>query len=202
MAKYTTTIKTMIDSGVKIFDFSYPIFDEKYRSVLETKFIDRYMFREIGLETVALFKHFLKMRMNEIMPFYNKHYIANKVFETYDPYKNKDFTIEDSRDSSGKNSGTNSGTSSNVEKSIFNDTPTSKLGNDDYATTITDNTDDNTNTNNSSGNFSTTENYVSHLHGHDGMKYPADILMNVRETFNNLDVEIIENLSDLFLNVY
>jgi hypothetical protein len=202
MSKYTTTIKTMIDSGVKIFDFSYPIFDEKYRSVLETKIINRYLFREIGLETVQLFKHFLSMRLNEIMPFYNKQYLANKVFETYDPYKNKDFYIEDNRDTSGKNSGSVSSSSNNTEHTTFSDTPSSKLGNVDYATTITDNTDENENNSSNTGNFTTTENYVSHLHGHDGMKYPADILLNVRETINNLDVEIIENLSDLFMNVY
>lgn len=202
VSKYTTTIRNILDSGTEIFDFDYPIFDEKYRSVLETKIINRYKFREIGLETVALWKHFLMTRLNEIMPYYNQQYLANKVFQTYDPYKNKDFLIEDTRNSSGNNSGTSSGSSTNTEHNVFNDTPTSKLGNLDYATTINDNTNDNENTSNNTGKFTTTESYVSHLHGHDGMKYPADILMNVRETINNLDVEILENLSDLFMNVY
>lgn len=202
MSKLTVQIRTIIENGTEIFDFDYPIFDEAYRSVLEKKIVDRYYFREIGFETVAQFKWFLRTRLNEIMPFYNQHYLANEVFKTYDPYKNKDFYIEDSRETSGNNEGTNTGNSTSTNVSTFNDTPTNKLGNVDYATSITDNEDQNENTSNTTGNFSTTESYVSHLHGHDGMRYPSDILMMLRDSFNNIDVEIIENLSDLFMNVY
>lgn len=202
MSKLTVQIRTIIENGTEIFDFDYPIFDEAYRSVLEKKIVDRYYFREIGFETVAQFKWFLRTRLNEIMPFYNQHYLANEVFKTYDPYKNKDFYIEDSRDTSGNNQGTSSGNSTNTEHNVFNDTPTSKLGNLDYATTINDNTNDNENSSTNTGNFTTTESYVSHLHGHDGMKYPADILQNVRDSINNIDVEILENLNDLFMNVW
>jgi hypothetical protein len=202
MAKYSTQIRTIIETGYKIFDFDYPIFDEKYRSVLEKKILDRYFFREIGFETVAQFKHFLRTRMNEIMPYYNQHYVANNIFKTYDPYKNKDFFIEDERNTTGNNSNNSSGSSTNTEKTVFNDTPTSKLGTEDYATNITDSNDQNNNTGESSGEFENTETYISHLHGHDGMKYPSDILRDLRNTFNNIDVEIIEELSDLFMNVY
>jgi hypothetical protein len=210
MAKYTTQIRTIIENGYQIFGFDYPIFDEEYRSVLETKIVNRYFFREIGFETVGQFKHFLKTRMNEIMPYYNQHYLANLRFKDFDPYKNKDFYIENTRTSEGENTSSNEGTttgnSSNTGNTVFNDTPTTKLGNRDYATTIT-NEDNNSDSlvnasGKSDGNFTSTEDFISHLHGHDGMKYPADILENVRETINNIDVEIIENLSDLFMNVY
>ena len=49
MAKYTTQIKTIVESGTPIFDFDYPIFDPLYRPVLEQKIINHYYFREIGL---------------------------------------------------------------------------------------------------------------------------------------------------------
>lgn len=58
----------------KVFDFTYPIFDETYRSVLETKILRHYYTKEIGLETVGLWKHFLNTKMNEIMPYYNRLY--------------------------------------------------------------------------------------------------------------------------------
>ena len=51
MAKYTITIKTLIDNN---FDFqmtSYPIFDEQYRNTLNTKILNHYYENEIGFET-------------------------------------------------------------------------------------------------------------------------------------------------------
>ena len=98
MAKYTTQIKTIVESGTPIFDFDYPIFDSLYRPVLEQKIINHYYFREIGLETVAQFKHFLKSKLTIIMPYYNEQYEALSVFKTYDPYINKDLTTTESRE--------------------------------------------------------------------------------------------------------
>lgn len=57
-----------------VFDFDFPIFDESYRSVLEKKILKHFYTREIGLETVGLWKLKLDTKMNEIMPFYNQLY--------------------------------------------------------------------------------------------------------------------------------
>lgn len=209
MSVFTVTIRNLVESNYKIFG-DYPIFDEAYRPVLEKKIIDRYYFREIGLETPAQFKQFLNTRMNEIMPFYNQHYQANEDFKVHNVYHNKDVTTEDTRvtkgDNSSNSSGSNSSTSSGTSKNVFNDTPSSKLGNEDYATNITDDT---TNGNSSSqGNSSstskgtTTDEYVTRTYGHDGMKYPTEILKDLRKSFNNIDVLIINELKDLFMNIY
>jgi len=53
MAKYTTQIRSIVESGYPIFDFEYPIFDPAYKGVLEKKILDWYYFREIGFETVG-----------------------------------------------------------------------------------------------------------------------------------------------------
>lgn len=94
MSKYTTELRFICESvtgnntsqgysktdGIienareKIFDFDFPIFDEDYRSVLETKILRHYYFREIGFETVGLWKFHLQNKLNEIMPYYNKLY--------------------------------------------------------------------------------------------------------------------------------
>jgi hypothetical protein len=202
VARYTTQIRTVVEMGYPIFDFDYPIFDEAYRSVLETKIIDTYYFREIGFETIGQFKWFLKARMNNIMPFYNKHYLANENFETYDPYKNKNVTTTDSRTTHGDSSGNTTASGTNTGKDVFQDTPTSKLGNTDYATNITDTTGTSDGETNNTGEFTTTEEYTSTLAGHDGMKYPSDILQDLRKTFNNVDMMIISELSDLFMNIW
>lgn len=94
MSKYTTEIRFICEtfSGLsesegydkigdiiensrdKIFDFDYPIFDEEYRPVLEHKILRHFYTREIGQETVGLFKLKLDTMMNDIMPYYNQLY--------------------------------------------------------------------------------------------------------------------------------
>lgn len=67
----TGDINTIIStSAPKIFD-NYPIFDEAYRTTLNTKILRHYYTREIGEETVELWRFRLNTRMNEIMPYYN-----------------------------------------------------------------------------------------------------------------------------------
>lgn len=58
----------------KIFNFDFPIFKESHRVELEKKIVMHYLNKEIGLETPQLFKVYLEMRLNEIMPYYNEMY--------------------------------------------------------------------------------------------------------------------------------
>ena len=74
----------------KIFDFSYPIFDESYRRVLETKILMHYYTREICEETVGLWKLRLMSRLNEIMPYYNKLYESELL--KFNPFFDVDYT--------------------------------------------------------------------------------------------------------------
>ena len=99
MSKYTTEVRFICEeaSGLleskgyndiesiiakaipKIFNFNFPIFDENYRSVLETKILKHFYTREIGEETVGLWKLRLNTRLNEIMPYYNKLYNSELI---------------------------------------------------------------------------------------------------------------------------
>ena len=78
MAKYTITIKTLIDNN---FDFqmtNYPIFDENYRETLNINILHHYYENEIGFETAPLFRFYLNQKLNEIMPYYNELYKIQK----------------------------------------------------------------------------------------------------------------------------
>lgn len=99
MSKYTTEVRYICEhfSGLsesvgyndveqvikncltKVFDFNFPIFDESYRTVLETKILRHYYTREIGLETAGLWKLKLNTKLNEIMPFYNQLYKSELI---------------------------------------------------------------------------------------------------------------------------
>ena len=70
-----TSVNDVISKAIpKIFDFNFPIFDENYRNVLETKILKHFYTREIGLETYGLWKLKLDTLLNEIMPYYNQLY--------------------------------------------------------------------------------------------------------------------------------
>ena len=74
----------------------YPIFDESYRGILETKILKHFYTREIGFETVGLWLLKLNQKMNEIMPFYNQFYDSQKL--TFNPLVNVSTSQVSSRD--------------------------------------------------------------------------------------------------------
>ena len=73
-----------------IFDFSFPIYDENHRVVLEDLILQHYYMREIAFETIAYWKLRLQVRMNEIMPKYNRLY-ASMALE-YNPLQDVNYT--------------------------------------------------------------------------------------------------------------
>lgn len=339
MSKYTTEVRyicenyagltSSVDGGKigdvieksreKVFDFDFPIYDESYRSVLESKILKRYYTREIGFETVGLWKHFLDMRLNEIMPFYNQMY--KSALLEFNPFYDVDITTDSkrgiqhdetstkdsnvtSKDSSETNTTENSNrntsysnatsgkevssssgkrtdnlghtnnttvTSQNSGESTttdqvtdkYSDTPqngltdvvtgtyltnariTNDLNNvsrsDNGTTTTKGITSDTGNvvtegsetsdrsgsdsgssqtTNGTNGNenrtasgntvtdedgtrkFTNTDEYLEHVRGKRGGDSYAKLLQEYRKTFLNIDVMIIEELGDLFMNVW
>lgn len=82
----------------KVFSFDYPIFDEAYRAELESKILSHYYTEEIGSETVGLWKHQLKNKMREIMPYYNQLYMSEKI--KFDPLINSE--LNDTRQTTGE----------------------------------------------------------------------------------------------------
>jgi hypothetical protein len=129
VATYTTTVKNLIDNNYDLGLKNYPIFDEAYRNVLNNKIIEHYRFREIGMETPALFKFFLNRELNEIMPLYNQYYDSAKL--QFNPLQNVSMTEE------FHNDGTETGTQT-LSKSdhITNDTTNNVSGTNNQTTTI------------------------------------------------------------------
>lgn len=100
---YNSVAEIIANSRTKIFDFDYPIYDESYRSVLETKILKHYYTREIGLETVGLWKLKLDTKMNEIMPYYNQLYKSALI--EFNPMYTTDLYKEGNKDASGDSNG-------------------------------------------------------------------------------------------------
>lgn len=245
-------VNTVIQNAIpKIFNFSWPIFDESYRNVLETKILKHYYTREIGLETYGLWKLKLDTKLNEIMPYYNQLY--KSALLEFNPLYDVDIT----RNHTGKKTGTealkgnvdingqvlvdnhgnvnttddttvaNTTTSENIDKfsatpqgaidnlrndkyltnaRMVNDTNTSNgttTGRTDTSTdSTTDTTTNTTTTTNNSTTINNTEDYLETVKGKQGAQSYASLIMEFRETFLNIDMMVIEDLGELFMNIW
>lgn len=138
MSKYTTEVRficesltghedsvgyndvdTVIQDAIPlIFSFDFPIFDEDYRNVLETKILRHYYTREIGLETYGLWKLKLQTKLNEIMPYYNKLYESELL--KYDPLRDVDMTTTNVGQRTGERTDVNSGEMSDGRSRTIN----------------------------------------------------------------------------------
>lgn len=254
-----------------VFDFSFPIFDENYRSVLETKILKHFYTREIGLETVGLWKLKLDTKLNEIMPYFNQLYKSQLY--AFNPFYDVDLTRKHRIDGSGtkdtdtatntqtehnitvdesgnstatgsdssnsENANTRANTKTDAFSERYSDTPQGALTDlraDKYLTNATlrdDNVNDNTNesgtdktstntnaentenknteTNgnnrtNVNGNVSSTltntEDYLETVQGKNGGNSYSKLLVEYRETFLNIDMMVMNELEDLFMQLW
>lgn len=284
MSKYTTEVRYICETSAgleeskgfndintiltncinNVFNFDFPIFDESYRGVLERKILKHYYTREIATETVGLWKHFLDVRLNEIMPYYNKLY-ESELLE-FNPLYDVDITTTHEKDGTSVGSGSSantgtitdagtisqtrtdnltreaqdSGTQQDVNKNtrwdIYSDTPQGSLTNvenETYLTNARKITDDGTGTTTTFGktvtthdtgtqgvqgtngntrtlntntattdNVTTTEEYLQRVQGKTGGLSYSKMLQDYRDTFLNIDMMIINDLSDLFFGLW
>nr|DAI65253.1 MAG TPA: Lower collar protein [Caudoviricetes sp.] len=216
MAYYTITIKSLIDNN---FDFKmtdYPIFDENYRNVLNSNILNYYYLHEIGFETAPLFRKFINSKLQLIMPYYNSLYNAQVKLLTDDNiYSNVNLTEQflrnnktDTNSSSTSNSNSNS---FSENKNLFQDTPQGKIPNTslEEQTWATNLSLDNNNSNSkisdnskSSALANTNENYIKTIIGNNGSRYSSDIFQDIKNNLINIDMMIINDLSDLFMQIY
>ena len=204
MAKYTITIKSLIDNN---FDFkmdSYPIFDENYRNTLNNNILYHYYENEIGFETASLFRFYLNQKLNEIMPYYNELYkVQKKIIDENLLLNNVNLTER----LTGSNTTNTSSTSqsSNKGKNLFQDTPQGEISNteiDDqkWATNLTLNNNSINDTSNATGNG--TNEYLKTIVGNNGGKFNIDVLNDIKNNLMNIDLMIINELNDLFMGIF
>ena len=215
----------------KIFDFSFPIFDENYRNVLCKKIIKHFYTREIGCETVGLWKLWLNVKMNEIMPYYNQLYRSELI--EFNPMYNIDVTTTHTGKGSNNkgrdftSDSTYSGNSTNTTRTTLDsdnwnktlDTPQGSIqniANDSYLTDATRDTVNSTGytentgtsetsekkTDNETEKINTTEEYVDRVSGKNSGESYSKILNDFRDTFLNIDMLVIEECNDLFFGLW
>lgn len=220
MAHYTITIKSLIDNK---FDFQldeYPIFDENYRNTLNQNILYHYYENEIGFETAPLFRFYLKQKLNEIMPYYNELYkVQKKLIDENLLLNNVNITENlqgtntnnTSTSTSSQSNSSNSSTSNN--KNLFLDTPQGNeykgtINDTNYATNVTfdnnstNNTIQDTSSNSGTANVSGTNAYIKTIIGNNGAKFNIDVLNDIKNKLMNIDLLIINELNDLFMQIF
>lgn len=202
MAHYTITIKTLKDNG---FDFglqNYPIFNESYRNTLNNNILNYYYENEIGFETAELFKFYLNNTMQLIMPKYNEMYKAQEK-AVIDLLGNVDLYEETRRQN--QNTTNSTSLSNSNSKNLFQDTPQGQLDfteleSQKWATNYTMNKNNINDESESTG--TNNEDFERHIHGNNGNKYNIDLLNDIKNKLDNIDMLIINELSDLFMGIF
>lgn len=228
MSSYTMQLRTVCDyftrqeveNWFKNYDITHILtptqieqiekFDVWSKDRLATKIVDHYYMREIGFDTPALFKHYAKVTMQEIMERYLPKIYSN--FLEYDPLSNVDFTETYTREIEGETSG-NSESQSQSNASGFNinnNTPQQRItpqnlnsgiyasstNQSDTSSEISDNTE-------TSGTSNTIERFTRHEEGDNGVIITNQRLVKeYREIIVAIDEEIINELSSLFMGIY
>ena len=102
---YSSVNDIRANSWKKIFDFNFELFDSEYKSVICSKILKHYYTREIGFESVGLWKLKLETRIQEIMPYFNKLYEIEAI--KFNPLHDVDYTKEHTGESAGTSTATN-----------------------------------------------------------------------------------------------
>lgn len=204
---------------------SFPVWNGETPLGIKKAILHQYYFREIGLETVPLWKDRMLQRLTTIMPYYVKLWNAEtsmgSIFENHDFTERGDlnFINEKTGESqeNGHASGQNSGRSATErgDKSLYSDTPQNGLQaveNGNYLTSATiesgnsstDTSQDITNNSTLDRGYSDTEkelrNQSKITTGYDGDK--TETWLKFRDARINILEMIFANVNDLFMTTW
>ena len=216
MSKYTIELRKVCDlytrqvveSWFKDYNLSYYLKPDEIATIeeagvwskdrLATKIVDHYFMREIGLETPALFKHYAKVLMQEIME--RKLPLIYSISINYDPLVNVDYT--ESFERTIENEGTTSNNASGL--SVSSDTPQGQIQKSQIlAGAYASATGASETESSSSDSNATLENYTKNVKGNSGVSATAQkMIQQYRENIVAVDEDIINELNKLFMGLY
>ena len=130
-AEENTKIKDLAREGrSEIFDFEYPLSTNVNKEDFEVMILNHFLMRRIGYDTLNAFKIALNVKLNEVMPIYNKMF---DMLEGWDIFNDGERVVD-----VGNNSLNNQTTSLNTSDRRYSDTPQQQLQNVKDGKYITD----------------------------------------------------------------
>lgn len=184
-----------------IFNFEYPLSNNINKEDFEIQILNHYLMRRIGFETVTAFRIQLNVKLNEIMPMYNKMFDA---IENWDIFNDGETTTRTGTDNRTSNSENNSNTTNtNTSNTQSTNTASNTLNNE--STTNTNNTSDRRNSdlpqnkleNVRDGSYVTNYNYDTNTNtGNDTSKSNGSSESNSTNTVEENRKETIQNTNN------
>lgn len=222
MAEFSITVNSLILNNFNFGLQDYPLFDTRYRPLLNQKILEHYRFHEMGFEVEELFRHYLNTTMNEIMPYYNQLYKSELI--EFDPMNNIDTEKLRQRGNSGESTSastsdqnsTYDGETNSDSLGVGSDTPQGMLSigdiksntyasnaSMDNAKQIDINHASATADSNTNADFKTWEDFAETYKGLFSLgKSSSQHLLDYRKTFINIDMMIIRDLGSCFMGIY
>lgn len=201
----------------KIFDFDYPLSTHITKQDFECMILNKFIMRRIGYDTVTAFKIALMVKLNEIMPVYNKLFDALDGWNLFTDGETYSRILEETKQEATTDSATISSTSGSVTTSSssstsdrrFSDTPENALSDvrdGNYVTNYNYDTDTSSDSVNVQGNNNSTNNASGTMSGNNRVvettsRTPADkikIYNEFVENKNNIYSLIFKDLECLF----
>ena len=196
-----TSIKDLCRTASSIvFDFTYPLSIKVNKEQFETMVLQKFLMRRIGYETYLAWKLALEVKINEIMPYYNKLFDS---FEDWNLFEDGETTTRTGRDDTAASTATqNASTTSATSDRRYSNLPQNQLSEVRDGKYITDyNYDQNSAIDNSSSNGSNTAQklYSETIEKDAGNK--IEIYEKFLENQNKIMSMIYKDLDSLFYGI-
>lgn len=136
LVNYGKTDKTKIkdlakESSQFIFDFDYPLSNKVDKEKFETMILNHFILRRIGFETFTSFQIQLNVKLNEIMPLYNKMFESLDGWNLFNDGEIVERDLKDNRTIENNSSANNklNNKSETISDLRYSDTPQNQLEN-------------------------------------------------------------------------
>ena len=200
------SIKELAKSGRhKIFNFEYPLSEKLNKEKFECMILNHFIMRRIGFQTLTSFQIQLDVKLNEIMPIYNKMFDSIDGWNIFEDGEKTTHKLTDERTTTAENTmETNSTTTgTNESDNRSSDMPQSQIDNvkdGKYLTNYTFNQDKNNSEDNSTSSGSSTGT-DKHTLSEEWSKSPSDkiaIYKEFQENIKSIYGMIFKDLECLF----
>ena len=224
MARYTIELRNVISlfdestvkSWFKQYELSDFLTDEQIAVITEAgifdkdklaeQIVDHYYMEEIGFETPALFKHYAKVKMREIMEAKAPLYYSAAI--EYNPLHSVDYMETMDRDTTSSGASLSNSSSSGSGLNVHSDTPQGQISKatilaGDYASDTNANEASETVNDSSQTQGTGTEDYTKHIYGTRGVAdNPQRLIELYRKNIIAINRDIIKELGTLFMAIY
>lgn len=193
-------IEEVLDKSVNsIFDFNFPFYSEELKTEFCKKILRYFYTREIGFEVYGLWKLKLNVKLQMIMPYYNKMYESELI--KFDPLHDTDLTRTHTLNRETSDNRKDNAESKFINK--FSDTPQGGLKNVESGEYLTNATITESNGQNiSNGNGTLDDKFTENVSGKSGSTNYSDMLIKYRKTFLKVDQMVMDELEDLFMQIW